>query len=136
MTKRVSATIVFMILASFAAGAIQSAAAEEIVGIMWRLGYRGKDGEKNWVGRFRATPDGKVWMHYESGGKPKIIGTWTGNEENTKVTVNQITDPKYKKFNGNYEIVMVGVNPKSWEGTYTNPNTGATRPMLVELIRD
>lgn len=125
-----------MMLATFAPGITQSSSADEIVGIMWRLGYKGKDGEKVWVTRFRATPDGKVWQHFKSGKKPIVIGTWTGTEENTKVTVDQIKDSKYKKYNGNYEIVLVGQNPKSWQGTYTHPRTGAQRPVLVELLKD
>lgn len=136
MTKTAQAFILFIAFMTLAVGAPQSADADEVVGIFYRLGYPGKNGEKIWIAQFRATPDGKIWQHFKSGGKPIVIGTWTGTEENTKIKVDKITDPKFSKFNGDYEIVLVGLNPRTWEGTYTHPTTGRTRPMLVEVTKD
>lgn len=136
MNKPLRALTLFLTLIIVAGDFVTSAAADEVVGIFYRLGYKGKNGKKIWIGRFRATPDGKVWQHFQAGGKPIVVGTWTGNEENTKIKVDKITDPKFTKFNGNYEIVLVGLNPRTWEGTYTHPENGMKRPMLVEVIKD
>ena len=113
----------------------RSVAEDKVVGIVWQLGYKGKNGKPNWIGRFRATPDGKVWAHRRSGGVPKIVGTWTGTEEKTLVKVDGFKVPEFNKYNGDYEIVLVGKNPKVWQGEFTNAR-GAKRPILVKLLKD
>ena len=96
---------------------------DKVVGAIWEV----KLAEKN-VHKFRATPDGKLWNMPEKG-KPKVIGTWSGDANNTKM---ELTDTGVK---GAVEIVQIGKSPPSWQGTFKEAG-GKERPVKVRLVKD
>lgn len=109
---------------------------DDIVGVIWQLGIKEKSGKVKPGPTFRATPDKKVWNTPRSG-LPKVVGTWSGDEENTKMVVDGLKSPKTIQFNGKYEFVLIVKSPsKLWQGTFKPEGSDIEVPILVRLIKD
>lgn len=115
-------------------------AKDKLVGIIWQVGSKGLDGKTGklkWGVKFRATPDGKIW-HVPLANVPQVIGSWNGNEENTKMKIDKVPEsmPNLKQFSsGDYEFVLVGKDPKIWQGTFTH-TSGLKVPIFCRLLLD
>jgi len=119
-------------------GSLPAHAEDRIVGIIWEFGVKAKDPNRKvkWGGqRFRATPDWKVW-NMPTQSVPRVIGSWSGTDENVKMKLTGIMHPKNRKANGDYEFVLVGKAPKVWRGTFTQAGTGRKKPIFVRLVKD
>ncbi len=109
-------------------------AEDEVVGIIWEIGRKMKDGKVKWEAVFRAAPNGKIWTVSKTKA-PEVVGHWSGTEENTKATVFPSKHHELRKFIGDYEFVLVGKKPKIWEGTFTH-KSGIEVPIIIRLIQD
>ncbi len=104
-------------------------AQDKVIGAVWEIKFGATNPKNEMVRKFRATPDGKVWnMPVKE--KPRVIGKWSGDETDTTMEIDALGDG-----GGKYEIVQVGKNPPTWQGTVKNAN-GSTRPVKVRLIKD
>jgi len=104
---------------------------DQVVGRLWEIKFEARDAKNAEVRRFRATPDFKVWgLGNRNAGKPRVIGKWSGDEQNVTMEV-EVPGEK----NGKYELVLVGTNPDRWKGTFIAEN-GRKRPIKVRLLKD
>jgi hypothetical protein len=102
-----------------------------VVGIVWEIKFEHEtDSKKDVVERFRATPDGKVW-NVPQRGKPKQLGTWSGDVSDTKITFTAPPPGPRRTV----EIVQVRKNPPGWQGIAIKEN-GDKRTCKVRLIED
>ncbi len=103
---------------------------DRVIGAVWEI----KNPKTGDTRLFRATPDGKIWSFVKPGdtGVPRVIGTWKGDVENTKMTVTGTPDPKY---HGTVEVVLVKPNPRTWQGKFTH-KSGREIPIEVKLLAD
>lgn len=108
---------------------------DKVVGIIWQWGMKNKKGKLAWYGKFRATPNGNIW-DVPSEGKPKVLGKWKGTEEEVKLEIDKITNPAHVAANGIWEFVLVGKEPKLWQGTHKNLLSGKKTPIVVRMVLD
>ncbi len=127
-----------LMLGTLATSCAPSFAEDKIVGIIWQIGTKGDDGKTGklkWGPRFRATPDGKVW-NSPNQGVPVVIGSWNGDEEKTKMKIDKVPSSMNQDGEGDYEFVLVGKDPKIWQGMFTRQSSGAKIPFLIRLVKD
>ncbi|PQO36315.1 hypothetical protein DTL21_10425 [Bremerella cremea] len=109
-------------------------AEDNVVGIIWEIGRKQKNGKVKWEARFRATPDKKLWSMGKADA-PEVVGEWSGDEEKTNAKVPPHSDPRMQRFIGEYEFVLVKKVPKVWEGTFKH-QSGVKIPIVIRLIED
>lgn len=128
-------SLVFAVALFGVAGENFSVQAEDrVVGILWQLGGW-RDDKPIWGPIFRATADKKVWSHGERG-LPKVIGEWSGTEENTKAKVTGINEGKNQRYNGDYEFVLIEKDPKLWRGKFKPIGSEKEYPIQIRLVRE
>lgn len=127
--------LVVLAVSFFASLASDVQAEDKVVGIIWEFGRRQPNKKIKWQIQFRATPDGKVW-NMPDNGIPRVVGSWKGDEEKTKMTIDKIRHPVNHKFNGDYEFVLVGKDPKIWQGLFWLPDGKGKVPIYVRMVKD
>lgn len=123
-----------MVLLGFCHQANSIQAEDKVVGTVWQFGVKGKNGKTKWSHFFRSTPDKMVW-NIPTTSVPRVIGSWSGTEENVKMNITGITHPKNVKHNGDYEFVLVGKAPKTWQGTFIQSETDKKTRIFIRLVK-
>lgn len=101
----------------------------EVVGAVWEFEAKnaGRAGEVIEKGRFRATLDGRI---YDPRGNELGSYRYT-NKAKDKVTL-KMTRGKLK---GTIDLVKVGINSPSWQGTWKMED-GTSARLHIKMIRD
>jgi hypothetical protein len=100
-------------------------AEDEVVGAVWSMRMKNKQGDWVEVVKFRATLDGKVFH------EGKQVGTHTSKGEDIEIVIDKVRP----RLNGTYTFMKVRKDAKFWAGTLKRSD-GSEEPARIVLLKD